>query len=211
MSSCRYLKKSKIEITLADAVARGYRACKVCCPPNLDGEERRVHGARATAGHRRHGHARGHLNHRQQRVHTAQVTRLHGHADNRQRGKRSHDTAQVSSLAGGAACAAPRDAGDASPPGYAGRVSSFVLQHGQEAAPVRVACRAVGLRRAAAQEAPLRHPYPAHHHRHRPDCCRRCHLYQCADWLQAGERVVSKDRKAICERQGRQRRSDYRL
>ena len=38
--SCRYLKKSKIEITLADAVARGYRACKVCCPPSLDGEER---------------------------------------------------------------------------------------------------------------------------------------------------------------------------
>ena len=37
--SCRYLKKSKIEITLADAVARGYRACKVCCPPSLDGEE----------------------------------------------------------------------------------------------------------------------------------------------------------------------------
>ena len=27
--SCRHLKKSKIEITLADAVARGYRACKV--------------------------------------------------------------------------------------------------------------------------------------------------------------------------------------
>ena len=41
--SCRYLKKSKIEITLADAVARGYRACKVCCPPNLDGEERQGH------------------------------------------------------------------------------------------------------------------------------------------------------------------------
>lgn len=38
--SCRYLKKSKIEITLADAVARGYRTCKVCCPPSLDGEER---------------------------------------------------------------------------------------------------------------------------------------------------------------------------
>ena len=41
--SCRYLKKSKIEITLADAVARGYRACKVCCPPSLDGEERQGH------------------------------------------------------------------------------------------------------------------------------------------------------------------------
>ena len=41
--SCRHLKKSKIEITLADAVARGYRACKVCCPPSLDGEERQEH------------------------------------------------------------------------------------------------------------------------------------------------------------------------
>lgn len=41
--SCRHLKKSKIEITLADAVARGYRACKECCPPNLDGEERQGH------------------------------------------------------------------------------------------------------------------------------------------------------------------------
>ena len=41
--SCRHLKKSKIEITLADAVARGYRACKVCCPPSLDGEERQGH------------------------------------------------------------------------------------------------------------------------------------------------------------------------
>lgn len=41
--SCRHLKKSKIEITLADAIARGYRACKVCCPPSLDGEEREGH------------------------------------------------------------------------------------------------------------------------------------------------------------------------
>ena len=52
-------------------------------------------------GNAGHGDAGGHLHHRQQRVHAAQVTRLHGHADNRQRGKRSHDTAQVSSLAGG--------------------------------------------------------------------------------------------------------------
>ena len=50
--SCRYLKKSKIEITLADAVARGYRACKVCCPPSLDGEERQGH---AFAGERTGG------------------------------------------------------------------------------------------------------------------------------------------------------------
>lgn len=35
---CRFLQKSKIEITLSDAVARGYRACKVCRPPSLDGE-----------------------------------------------------------------------------------------------------------------------------------------------------------------------------
>lgn len=33
---CRFLQKSKIETTLADAVARGYRACKVCRPPELD-------------------------------------------------------------------------------------------------------------------------------------------------------------------------------
>ena len=33
---CRFLQKSKIEITLSDAVARGYRACKVCRPPELD-------------------------------------------------------------------------------------------------------------------------------------------------------------------------------
>ena len=35
---CRFLQKSKIEITLSDAVARGYRACKVCRPPSLDSE-----------------------------------------------------------------------------------------------------------------------------------------------------------------------------
>ena len=40
---CRFLQKSKIEITLADAVARGYRACKVCRPPSLDSEERQGH------------------------------------------------------------------------------------------------------------------------------------------------------------------------
>lgn len=32
---CRYLSKSKIEITLADAVARGYRRCSRCNPPYL--------------------------------------------------------------------------------------------------------------------------------------------------------------------------------
>ena len=32
---CVYLSKSKIEITLSDAVARGYRACSVCRPPQL--------------------------------------------------------------------------------------------------------------------------------------------------------------------------------
>lgn len=35
---CRFLQKSKIEITLSDAVARGYRACKVCRPPSLGSE-----------------------------------------------------------------------------------------------------------------------------------------------------------------------------
>ena len=34
--SCSYLKKSKIEITLADAVARGYDPCSRCNPPRLD-------------------------------------------------------------------------------------------------------------------------------------------------------------------------------
>lgn len=33
-SSCRYLAKSKIPISLADAKARGYEPCKVCRPPN---------------------------------------------------------------------------------------------------------------------------------------------------------------------------------
>ena len=41
--SCRYLKKSKFEIKLADAVAPGDRACTVGCPPSLDGEEREGH------------------------------------------------------------------------------------------------------------------------------------------------------------------------
>ena len=35
--SCRYLAKSKYEITLEEAVVRGYRACKVCEPPELAG------------------------------------------------------------------------------------------------------------------------------------------------------------------------------
>lgn len=30
--SCRYLKKSKIKISRSDAIARGYKACKVCKP-----------------------------------------------------------------------------------------------------------------------------------------------------------------------------------
>ena len=30
---CRYLKKSKIEITLKDAKKKGYEPCKVCKPP----------------------------------------------------------------------------------------------------------------------------------------------------------------------------------
>lgn len=33
---CRYLVKSKIAISLGDAVAQGYEACKVCKPPTLD-------------------------------------------------------------------------------------------------------------------------------------------------------------------------------
>ena len=37
-STCRYLKKSKISITLQEAVNRGYRACKVCKPPQLSKE-----------------------------------------------------------------------------------------------------------------------------------------------------------------------------
>jgi len=31
---CRYLASSKIAISLKDAKARGYTACKVCWPPN---------------------------------------------------------------------------------------------------------------------------------------------------------------------------------
>jgi DNA-entry nuclease len=30
---CRYLKKSKIKVTLEDAKRRGYTPCKVCKPP----------------------------------------------------------------------------------------------------------------------------------------------------------------------------------
>ena len=32
---CRYLKKSKIEISLEDAVDEGYEPCSVCNPPEL--------------------------------------------------------------------------------------------------------------------------------------------------------------------------------
>lgn len=32
-SNCRYLKKSKISISLSDAKKNGYTACKVCKPP----------------------------------------------------------------------------------------------------------------------------------------------------------------------------------
>lgn len=31
-ADCRYLKKSKIKITKADAIEQGYTACKVCKP-----------------------------------------------------------------------------------------------------------------------------------------------------------------------------------
>ena len=31
--SCRHLSKSKIQISLKDAKAKGYTACKVCKPP----------------------------------------------------------------------------------------------------------------------------------------------------------------------------------
>jgi hypothetical protein len=33
---CRYLSQSSIPISLAEARARGYTACKVCKPPSLD-------------------------------------------------------------------------------------------------------------------------------------------------------------------------------
>ena len=33
--SCRYLSKSKISISLIDAVAKGYSPCSVCKPPRL--------------------------------------------------------------------------------------------------------------------------------------------------------------------------------
>ena len=35
MGNCGYLRKSKIEITLSDAVSRGYRPCSRCNPPRL--------------------------------------------------------------------------------------------------------------------------------------------------------------------------------
>lgn len=37
-SSCRTLKKSKIETTLVEAVNAGYEPCKLCDPPTLDAE-----------------------------------------------------------------------------------------------------------------------------------------------------------------------------
>jgi hypothetical protein len=36
---CRYLSKSKIEISLGDAVARGLTPCSVCNPPVLDSKK----------------------------------------------------------------------------------------------------------------------------------------------------------------------------
>ncbi len=35
---CRYLRQSKIEIKLKDAIARGYDACSVCEPPTSEDE-----------------------------------------------------------------------------------------------------------------------------------------------------------------------------
>jgi hypothetical protein len=37
--SCRTLKKSRIAISLGDAIARGFEACKLCGPPGLDADE----------------------------------------------------------------------------------------------------------------------------------------------------------------------------
>jgi hypothetical protein len=36
--SCTTLKKSKIQITLGEAVERGFVPCKICRPPALDSE-----------------------------------------------------------------------------------------------------------------------------------------------------------------------------
>jgi len=36
---CSSLKSSKIEITLGEAVSKGYEPCKLCNPPLLDEEE----------------------------------------------------------------------------------------------------------------------------------------------------------------------------
>ena len=38
--SCSYLRSSKIEITLADAVSRGLRPCSQCNPPRYTAEEK---------------------------------------------------------------------------------------------------------------------------------------------------------------------------
>jgi hypothetical protein len=35
-ATCKYLKKSKITMTLGDAIESGYEPCKVCDPPRLD-------------------------------------------------------------------------------------------------------------------------------------------------------------------------------
>jgi len=37
-STCRTLKKSKIPMTLGEAVAAGLEPCKICNPPRLDKE-----------------------------------------------------------------------------------------------------------------------------------------------------------------------------
>jgi competence protein ComEC len=36
--SCSYLRQSKIEITLGDAIQRGYDPCSRCKPPGLSEE-----------------------------------------------------------------------------------------------------------------------------------------------------------------------------
>jgi competence protein ComEC len=36
IDNCRSLKKSKVSITLAEAIAKGYDPCKICHPPVAD-------------------------------------------------------------------------------------------------------------------------------------------------------------------------------
>lgn len=55
-------------------------------------------------------------------------------------------------LSSAVACAAPRDAGEASPSGYACCISPFVIQYGQEVTSLFGAYRAIELYRAAAQK-----------------------------------------------------------